>query len=301
VLGAPCDCLTTNDADQLQASLLNTRNADGGWAFRQGHSWTEPTALALLALQSANYTGEARTRAASWLANRQSADGGWTPCPTVPTSTWVTSLALLALAQERTSPQSAHAGVLWLSSHIYPALPVFQTLLQRGLGIEPSHAPGSSPWFPGTAGWVTPTSLSVLALSSWAHRVQSSGLRETITRAQDYLLSRRCPDGGWNHGGSSRRSENSRSYPETTGLALLALANRSAPDLAPALHLAEEFLQHPDSPEGFSWLLMGLAAQGQKTAAPQFAARPKTNRDIALELIAFQTLRGNNPFLKPAG
>jgi hypothetical protein len=293
------------DANELQASLLSARNADGGWPFRQGASWTEPTALALLALQSSNTSGDARSLAASWLAKRQSADGGWSPYFTVPTSTWVTSLALLALARESTYSRCASGGLRWLSNHTYPDLSIFQSLLQRSFGFTPSHAPGSSPWFPGTAGWVIPTSLSILALSLWSRQTAApdrhENLHETIGRAQDYLLSRRCSDGGWNHGGSPQRSENSISYAETTGLALLALASyRSpSPDLAPALRLAQEFLRQPDSPEGNAWLLMGLAAHGQKIAAPQFAKRPLTNRDLALQLIAFHALRGNNPFLQP--
>jgi squalene cyclase len=289
------------DANELQASLLSARNADGGWPFRQGASWTEPTALALLALQSANDSGDARSRAASWLAKRQSADGGWTPCFSVPTSTWVTSLALLALAQEPPYSKCSSGGLRWLSSHIYPDLPVIQSLLQRSFGFSPSQAPGSSPWFPGTAGWVIPTSLSILALSAWSRQTALANVHETVSRAQNYLLSRRCSDGGWNHGGSPQRSENSVSYAETTGLALLALANYSSPSahLTPALRLAQEFLRQPDSPEGHAWLVMGLAAHGQKIAAPPFAQRLRTNRDLALQLIAFHALRGHNPFLQP--
>ena len=289
------------DANELQASLLSARNADGGWPFRKGSSWTEPTALALLALQSANDPGDARSLAASWVARRQSADGGWPPCLTVPTSTWVTSLALLALAQEPTYSRGSPGGLRWLLSHTYPDLPVFQRLLQRGFGFTPSQAPGSSPWFPGTAGWVIPTSLNILALSAWSLQRASANSQETIRRAQNYLLSRRCSDGGWNHGGSPQRSENSRSYAETTGLALLSLASYPppAPDLTPAFRVAQEFLSHPDSPEGTAWLLMGLAAHGQKIAAPPFARRPRTNRDLALQLIAFHAIRGNNPFLQP--
>jgi hypothetical protein len=297
-------------ADELLASILRSQNADGGWPFQQrnlparspgnspGNSWTEPTALALLALQSANHSGEARLRAAAWLANHQSPDGGWPPCAIVPQSSWVSSLALLSLAQELALASGCPKGVQWLSRQVYPELPPIQSFVERSLGISPSQAPGSSAWFPGTAGWVIPTALSVLALSCWASRLPDRQLTNTISRAQTYLLSRRCPDSGWNHGGSLQRSEASASYPETTGLALLALATNPSPTLAPALLLAETFLRQPTSPEASAWLLMGLAAHGRNVEEAPPPRHPKTNRDTALQLIAFHALRGHNPFLQ---
>ncbi len=288
------------NADELLASLLCSRNADGGWPFQHGASWTEPTALALLALQSANHSGDARPLAASWLAGKQLPDGGWPPCANVPTSTWVSSLTLMALAQERAWATGSSEGVQWLSRHVYPELPAFEGFVRNKLGVSPSQAPGSSPWFPGTAGWVIPTAFSILALSCWSNRLPDADLSETIHRAQTYLLARRCSDGGWNHGGSLQRSEESPSYPETTGLALLALANTASPALDHALLLAETFLSKTASPEGSAWLLMGLAAQGRNPQERQPPFRPKTIRDIALQLIAFHALRGRNPFLQPA-
>jgi len=287
-------------ADELETSLLSSRNADGGWPSRTGRSWTEPTALALLALQAGNVPRGTRSFAASWLANRQSSDGGWPPCAAVATSTWVTSLAVLALAREPECSRGCPRGIDWLSNHVYPELNAFEGFLHDSLGVAPSQAPGSSPWYPGTAGWVIPTALSILALSCWSQRLPKAGIQQTVRRAQAYLLSRRCSDGGWNHGGSLHRSETSPSYAETTGLALLALANCSSPTLAPTLRLAEAFLSKPDSSEGLSWLLMGLAAHGIRNERPQPSIRAKTTRDAALQLIAFHALRGNNPFLQSA-
>jgi hypothetical protein len=297
-----------NNADELLASLLSSQNADGGWPFQhrdsQGSlgrsSWTEPTALALLGLQAAGYFSEARPRAASWLAQRQLPDGGWPPCAIVPTSTWVSSLTLLSLAQERAYSIGCPKGVAWLSRQVYPDLPAFQVFVDHTLRISPSRAPGSSAWFPGTAGWVIPTAFSILALSCWSPRFTDADLSKNAHRGQAYLLSRRCADGGWNHGGFLKRSEGSVSYPETTGLALLALAGNASPSLAATLLLAESFLHQPDSPEGSSWLLMGLAAHNRNVEVRSPPVRPKTNRDIALELIAFHALRGHNPFLQTA-
>jgi hypothetical protein len=289
-----------NDADELVGSLLSFRNANGGWPFRHGQSWTEPTALALLALQAANDSSEARPLAAAWLAKQQSSDGGWPPCATVPTSTWVSSLTLLALAQERAYSHACLKGIGWLSRQVYPESSALQGFVQHTLGIGPAHAPGSSPWFPGTAGWVIPTASSILALSCWSSRLPHAELDPIVNRAQSYLLSHRCADGGWNHGGSLQRSEASPSYAETTGLALLALTNNPSPSLTPTLRLAEAFLQHPESSEGTSWLLMGLSAHGRNPEGRQPIMRPKTNRDIALRIIALRAHGGHNAFLQRA-
>ena len=76
--------------------LLGRQNADGGWSYHRGGSWTEPTCYALLALSAsgASHTGEVR-RGVEWLRRCQRADGGLAPRESVPESTWLTALALL--------------------------------------------------------------------------------------------------------------------------------------------------------------------------------------------------------------
>ncbi len=251
------------EVSELQRQLLASQNPDGGWPFLKGSSWTEPTALALLALRLHDHSPPVRQTAASWLERRQNADGGWRPNDTVPASTWVTSLAILAL------PNIGKQAGVWLSTHVH-------------------SKDGGSPWFPGTAGWVMPTATSILALS----RLDSPSFASQIEQGRRFLLSRRCRDGGWNHGGSSFRSENANSYAETTGAALLALSGAPPGQLTAAFRLAEDFLKNPGSTEGLSWLQMGLVAQGRKMADPQLPLRPRTVRDISLRLLALAALDG---------
>lgn len=251
------------EVDQLQQQLLASQNPDGGWPFGTGSSWTEPTALAVLGLRLHDRCAGTRRAAVSWLERRQNADGGWRPNDVVPVSTWVTSLVILAL------PNPGKRAGDWLAADVFAKN-------------------GSSPWFPGTAGWVIPTSMSILALS----RIDRVSFAPQIEQSRRFLLSRRCRDGGWNHGGSSFRSENAASYPETTGLALLALAGVPPEQLTAAFRLSGVFLKNPGSVEGLSWLQIGLLAQGRSVEDPRSDMRPRTVRDISLRLLALAARDG---------
>lgn len=253
------------EVDELQRQLLASQNPDGGWPFARGSSWTEPTALASLALRLHQHSSRACQAAVSWLERRQNADGGWRPNDAVPTSTWVTSLAILAL------PNPGETAAAWLAANTY-------------------LKSGGSPWFPGTAGWVIPTAVSILAFS----KLDRTRFASQIEQSRRYLLSRRCRDGGWNHGGSSFRSENANSYPETTGIALLALAGVPSEQLTAAFRLSDDFLRHPGSAEGLAWLQMGLIAQGRKVVDSQPRRAPRTIRDISLRILALAALDGQN-------
>ncbi|HEX3683909.1 MAG TPA: prenyltransferase/squalene oxidase repeat-containing protein [Bryobacteraceae bacterium] len=282
----------TAEAGQLQRLLLIAQNPDGGWAYQQqGTSWTEPSALALLALAAQNNTGPAYTRGRSWLLQTQKADGGWAPTPAVDTSTCMTSVAVLALADAALKTPALARGVRWLLEQENGEPPALERVALRLLGAAPPKAPGGSPWFPGTAAWIAPTAMSVLALGRAARTGVASAadaqrLRPAIKRAQQYLLSRTCRDSGWNHGGSSFRSEDAESYPETTGLALLALQGISPAELQRPLRRAESFLAAPQPVEALSWLQLALTRHGRTLQLA--ASRPlcRNVRDICLRLLA---------------
>ena len=81
---------------QYSEDLLGRQNADGGWSYYRGGSWTEPTCYALLALAASgmDHSGEVR-RGVQWLRRCQRSDGGLAPRESVQESTWLTALALL--------------------------------------------------------------------------------------------------------------------------------------------------------------------------------------------------------------
>jgi hypothetical protein len=234
--------------------------------------------------------------ALAWLGKRQNADGGWSPNDAVPTSTWVTSLVILALPNTGKSAESIERAAVWVTGHVSQGPSTLTRYLLQALGGTSPQVVGASPWFPGTAGWVIPTSTAILALS----RLNRTKFALQLEQSQRFLLSRRCSDGGWNHGGSSFRSENASSYAETTGLALLALVGLPSERLTAAFRLSGDFLRNPDSSEGRSWLQMGLLAHGKKVEDLPPLARPRTVRDISLRLLTLAAIHGNNRLLTQA-
>ncbi|MGC9947040.1 MAG: prenyltransferase/squalene oxidase repeat-containing protein [Bryobacteraceae bacterium] len=281
-------------------NIRSAQNPDGGWPYRKGGSWTEPTVYALLAHQAGRTAAPRHAEALAWLGSAQQSDGGWTPRRSVDRSTWVTALA--ALLPPETIGAARHArAVEWLLGERgleSSTMLHLSEFLRYGRLPEGPDLSGW-PWFPGSAAWVTPTCLGLLALKKCYWRRPSSDLRERIAAAQAFLLSRRCADGGWNHGSQQSRGYNSDSYPETTGQALLALAGTDAGKLEDTFLLAQRFLREQRSSGGAAWLRLGLLAHQQSPAgAPLFQMPCRTVPDTALTFLAAAAEQGYNVFLE---
>jgi hypothetical protein len=280
-------------------NIRAAQNPDGGWPYRKGGSWTEPTVYALLAHQAARTAVPRSAEALAWLDAAQRRDGGWTPRRSVDQSTWVTALAALLPPEAIGAARLARAVEWLLGESGMESSPVLRLSAFLRDGKLPD-GPGVSgwPWFPGTAAWVTPTCLGILALKKCYWRRPSTDLRERIDQARTFLLSRRCADGGWNHGSARALGYNSDSYPETTGQALLALAGTDAAPLEESFRLAQRFLREQRSSGGAAWLRLGLLAHQQNPAgAPLFTMPCRTVPDTALTLLAAAAEQGYNVFL----
>jgi len=276
--------------------LLNRQNKDGGWSYRlMGSSWTEPTCFSVLAMLAAGVApaDEAVRRAAAWISARQNQDGGLSPHAGVSESTWVTALVLLLPRDLRPAGGRAES---WVDSQTGRESGFWFLLRQRLLGAEVDSAQAFDgwPWYPGAAAWVAPTALSILALEKLQHQAEgASNIPARLQQGRDYLLARRCRDGGWNHGSTRALGYDSDSYPETTGMALLALHAAGSAKLDGALDLAHRHLQNCDSLEAASWLTLALAAHGDPPPMPRQPGHGGTI-EIALAIIAEEALKGRN-------
>jgi hypothetical protein len=278
--------------------LLDVQQSDGGWAYSTHLSWTEPTCYAILALRSAGGPDPEIGRACEWLARRQRRDGGWSPGPAVEQSTHVTSLGVLALSGMAGYEDIADRGVRWLLTQSGAESSFWARLGRIATGARSQATEHTGwPWFPGAAAWVIPTSLAICALSRHRGEKYRAEIAARLEEARKFLLSRRCPDHGWNHGGLFRGDEMPVSYPETTGIALLALSGMEA-DMAGSLRCGEQHLRNPKSSEGENWLCLGLRAHGLTPERPGAKYRDWTVNQVALRVITQAGEAGRNPFLQ---
>jgi hypothetical protein len=281
----------------MNQSILSSRqNPDGGWPYRSGASWTEPTALALLASTVSEGNPESYERGLQWLHQVQRPDGGWPPRPSVDQSTWVTSFVLLLPAGDLGAEHHSR-GMQWLLKQMGEESTFAYRARQFLSGQRPpaDQADAGWPWYPGAAAWVSPTAAGILAMSKG---VQTPAVRDRWATGRRFLMARMCADGGWNHGSTRVFGYDAASYPETTGMALLALQGMPEPSLRRSFQTARRELQVCRSAEGASWLRLGLGAHGMLDSSNDSQAlRCRGVHDAALAILATAAAQGKNAFL----
>lgn len=275
------------------ASIEAAQNADGGWPYEPGRaSWTEPSVFALLSnLNPGSQPGLSREsvrKGLDWLKASQNSDGGWSPRPKVGPSTWVT--ALVAMLPANQLGEDTHKKCLnWLLEQTGQESTLVHRIRQWMLGNQDLSAGAEKgwPWYPGAAAWVMPTAISLLALKKEQAIHPSDSWKDRIAGGTQYLLMHSCKDGGWNHGSTHALGYEANPYPETTGVALLALRGVKAPEVDRGIAQAERFVQDPN-PAGAAWLRLGLLAQGRSapTLLPPAHVRKLNVVDEALNRLS---------------
>jgi hypothetical protein len=276
--------------------LAGKQNRDGGWPYVRGASWTEPTVYAVLAMQAAGET-ECAGRGLRWILRTQRSDGGFPPQAGIDQSGWVT--ALVALLPPDELGREVHArAIRWLLSTTGRESTLAYRLREWLLG-NPRPADQESPgwpWIPGTAAWVGPTSLAILALEKEGRANQSAEISRRVAEGRHFLMNRMCHEGGWNHGAVRALGYPSSPYPETTGMALAALRGVDTPDVRRAVDMALRFLAECRSADALNWLHLGLMAHG---ALPAGYCRPagvecRTLPETSLALLVGDVGKGRN-------
>jgi len=264
------------------------QNRDGGWAYNKGCSWTEPTAFVLLAQSVTQVDRPSFEAGLQFLRSTQRSDGGWSPQPDVAESTWVTAVAAL-LPEKAIGAERLKRALAWLEDQTGRESG-WSYRFQQMIHGNYDKSPEGWPWFPGAAAWVIPTSLGMLAFERALARAEDRKLRERVNSAKEFLAARVCADGGWNHGGNRALRRDGDSYPETTGIALVALHGSAGALIEGAKKAARRHLATCRTAEGIAWLRMGLAAHGEpahgENAQPGFTPVPRTILDVALTAIS---------------
>jgi hypothetical protein len=278
--------------------LAGRQNPDGGWPYVRGASWTEPTVYAVLALTAAGETGAAE-RGVRWLTGLQRPDGGWPPQRGIDESSAVTALVAL-LPPDMIGADRHGRAIGWLTSVTGEETALVHRVREYLLGNprSPDNEFPGWPWLPGTAAWVVPTSLAILALNKEQARRPSPELAARIEEGRRFLLIRMCKEGGWNHGSVRALGYESLPYPETTGLALAAMRGVRSPKIDLAVATARRFLSECRSADACNWLRLGLLAHGQLDAGytrPELKCR--TLAETAMDVLVGAAIeRGDATF-----
>lgn len=260
------------------------QNRDGGWAYNKGCSWTEPTAFVLLAQSVTGIDRRSFDAGLKFLLSMQREDGGWRPQPNVAESTWVTSLIAL-FPEEAIGSARLNQAVKWLEGQTGRESSWSYRFQQWRAGSK-DEFPDGWPWFPGAAAWVIPTSLGILAFERELSRREDRKLRTRVESGREFLFARMCADGGWNHGSNHALGRDGDSYPETTGIALVALHNApKSAQIERGKAAARRHLASCRTAEGIAWLRMGLQAHGEIVQLKS-EPTPRTTEDAALLALA---------------
>ncbi len=232
--------------------VLEERCTRGGFACRPGgQPRPDATCWAILALQASGSRREPAESAKEALGKMQRPDGRVCISPRHPDACWPTALAILAWHGSSRHQSRRRRAVRFLLD--------FQgrRIRDHTVGVAASDCASQGwPWVAGTHSWVEPTAYALLAL-----RLSGYGAHDRAQEAQQLLLNRQLPAGGWNYGNTVVFGRELHPMPETTGMALQAVA-----DVLPRSQVEKSLCylrsQAPllRTPLAVAWTILGLSA-----------------------------------------
>ncbi|NVL90208.1 MAG: hypothetical protein HWN69_04320 [Desulfobacterales bacterium] len=258
--------------EQLKKRCL----VDGGFVHRAGGGYRpDATAWAILALKAARISIDELELSMLRLTTDQLEDGRISISSEHPEAFWPTPLAVLA----------------WQGSPAYrkPQSRAVRSLLNK-TGVhwlkrsDSAQAHDTSirgwPWIENTHSWVEPTALSLIAL-----QITGYGGHDRAIEGRRMLLDRQLSQGGWNYGNTITFGKELRPMPDSTGVALNALAGSvSRQDIKHSLQYLKSRVKNIRSPRALGWSILGLGAWGE---------RPSEAPSWILESLRLQEKYGN--------
>ncbi|MDF1566145.1 MAG: hypothetical protein P1V51_24145 [Deltaproteobacteria bacterium] len=192
------------------------------------------------------------------LAAAQLEDGRVPARPDASEACWTTALAALAFARGGEPQRERRERALdFLTGHEGVHHP-------RTAKTPVSHDTDlvGWPWIEGSAAWVEPTALALLALARCGR-----GEHPRAAAARALLFDRQLPGEGWNHGNVEVLGKRFRSVVASTGLVLLSLQGTPRDE---RIEAALTWLRTAgaSTPLSLAWRWLGLAAWGEAAADP---------------------------------
>ena len=251
----------------MRAYLLGGRNGDGGWGYSAGKtSRLEPTCWALLALPDVQ---------AAVLTSWPSASGLLRERPNGETNFAFHALALLTMAARGAEHRDGNAT---LAKSLENAKGL--ALGESGNNRQDNSLQGWA-WIAGTFSWVEPTAWALLALRKQQARGQHVEAAR-LTEAEALLVDRCCENGGWNYGNSNMLGKRLRPYVPTTGVALLALQNKTVPEVTKSITYLEQAAVSEPSAVALSLAVLALRSHGRSEGPARAALAAQAGRTIEL-------------------
>lgn len=224
----------------------------GGFAARPDSGYrADATAWAVIALTAAGRFPDLMKISAARLAQDQLPDGRLCISPDHPEAFWPTPLAVLAWCRSEAQPEARSRAVRFLLGTTGKQFP-------RRPDAPVAHDPNIKgwPWIQGTHSWVGSTGITIMALQA-----AGAGTDDRVSEGVRLLMDRQLRTGGWNYGNKIVFGAELRPMPESTGMALSALTNRTTKE---SLHASLDYLKSAlaalRTPYSLGWSLMGLGA-----------------------------------------
>ncbi|MGB0909880.1 MAG: hypothetical protein ACPGYT_05915 [Nitrospirales bacterium] len=235
--------------------ITDLQLGDGGFTSRlNGNYRPDVTAWAVLILNTVSPTSHATLikNARSRLAQDQQSNGAITISEDQPKAIWPTPLSIFAWQGSLPHQEYQQHAIQFLLQH--SGLHMKKTDGNAVVGHDTS-IPGW-PWIMDTHSWVQPTALSMIALSMNGH-----GTHQRVKEGERMLLNRQLPQGGWNYGNTTILGQELQPFPESTGIALHALAGRVTQSTVDrSLNYLQKELPKLRTPISLCWGLLGLQA-----------------------------------------